>query len=149
MRTTLESGAWIEHVPIQDLKGKHKRDFDRAGKPKIAPGAVDSDGSVDVGVLLAGVDVMAFSAARADALWAIIITGWSYDVPVPQHDRGSGEITGLDEALEEIPLDDYEEIGALLARFMEKLDRRPDPKQGITSSSNGSSPARAGGSRKG
>jgi hypothetical protein len=26
VRTTLESGAWVEHVPIQDLKGRHIRD---------------------------------------------------------------------------------------------------------------------------
>jgi len=148
MRTELASGAWIEHVPIQDLRGRHRRDYERAGKPRVAPGSVDASGDIDIGVLLAGMDVTSYGLAKKDALWAIIIGGWSYDAPVPVFDRGSGEVTGTD-ALDDIPIDDYDEIEQLLAPFEAKLNRRPDPKSSTSSGSNGSSPARAGGSRRG
>jgi hypothetical protein len=137
MRTTLESGAWIEHVPIQDLKGKHKRAYDRAGKPPVPPEAVDEDGGVDVRAIVTGMDVMSFGAARQDALWLMLIDSWSWDLPVTADSLG------------ELPLDDYDEIGLLFAPFEKKLNRRADPKGAIISASNGLSPARAGGSRRG
>ena len=147
MRTDLSSGAWIEYVPVQDLKGKHKRLLDRTTKMSLPAGAISDDGSVDVGALMGGLDMFAFSAAKQDALWALLIITWSYDeLPVPQ--VRDGEVMGA-ESFDELPLDDYEEITALFAPHAEKLARRPDPKSLITSGSNGSSPARARGSRTG
>jgi hypothetical protein len=146
MRTTLESGAWIEHVPIGDLKGKHKRALDRAGKPAAIGDAITDEGKVDVRTLVSGMDISSWMAAKQDALWAVLIEAWSYDLPVPELDGDA--IVGAD-SLGELPLDDYEEIERLFEPYAEKLARRPDPKTSTTSSSNGSSPARAGGSRTG
>lgn len=148
MRTTLESGAWVEHLPVQDLRYGHKRALERAGKLALGPGVVDEDGQVDMAAVVAGLDVKGLSAARQDALWAMVITGWSYDLPVPQLDKASGTVTGA-EAFDDLPLGDAEEIEMLLQPFAEKLGRRPDPKSSITSGSNGSPRAAANGSRRG
>ena len=147
MQTTLESGAWIKHVPIQDIKGKHIRDYARAGKGRIADEAVDDEGQVDVRALVTGMDLGEAQEEKHDALWAIVIESWSYEFPVPKFDRGSGETSGT-EVLEEIPGDDYQEIDLLLQPFAKKLTARPSPKGATTSASNGSSKAKASGSRR-
>lgn len=147
VRTTLESGAWVEHIPLQGIKGKHIRDYARAGKSGISEDAVDDDGQVDVRALVTGVDLGEVQESKHDALWAIVITGWSYEFPVPKFERGSGETAGA-EVLEEIPGDDYQEIDLLLQPFAKKLTARVSPKGAITSSSNGSSKARANASRR-
>lgn len=149
MRTTLESGAWIEHVPVGELKGAHKRAMNRVAKPSVSPGAIDDEGGVDVRELVAGMDIGAWMEDRQDALWAMLITAWSYDLPVPELDKAAGVVTGAD-AFGELPLDDYEEIGRTLAPHAEKLARTPDPKSSTTSASNGSSRGSAArGSRTG
>ena len=148
VRSTLESGAWIDHVPVQDIKGKHIRDYARAGKNRISRDAVDDDGNVDVGTIVEQMDMGETQENKHDALWAIVITAWSYQVPVPVFDRGSGETSGV-EVLDELPGDDYAEIDRLLAPFGKKLTAKPNPKGATTSSSNGSSRARAGASRQG
>lgn len=148
MRTTLESGAWIEHVPVQALTYGHKRALSRAARMQVPDGALDDEGSVSMRGMLAGMDITAWTAAKQDALWALLITAWSWDTPVPALDKGTGEITGGD-ALDGIPIDDADEIEAILAPHAEKLARRPDPKGSTTSGSSGSSPARGSASRKG
>jgi len=145
MRTTLTSGAWIEHTPIQDLKGGHKRALDRVGKPRLGEGALGADGQFNIGAAIAGMDITSFSALRRDALLALIITGWSYEMAVPELDKAAGEVTGAD-SFDDIPLDDYEELEKFIEPFAAKLSRRPDPKAkgaAITTASNGSSRASA------
>lgn len=144
MRTTLESGAWIEHVPVQDLKGKHKRLIDRTTRLSVPDGAVGDDGKVDVGAVMGSVDMVAFGAAKQDALWALLIDKWSFDLPVPE--LVGSEVENA-EAFGELPLDDYEAVTELFAPFAEKLARRPDPKGATTSASSGLSRAAANGSR--
>ncbi len=149
VRTTLESGAWVEHVPIQDLKGKHIRDYARAGKSNIDGSAVDDEGTIDVRAIVTSTDIGEQQEVKHDALWAICITGWSYEgIQVPRFDRGEGRPIGA-EVLEEIPAADYAEIDELLEPFAVKLTAKPRPKGVTTSASNGSSPARASGSRRG
>jgi hypothetical protein len=143
VRTDLESGAWIEHVPVQDLRYGHKRALDRAVRYNVPAGAVDDEFNVDVAGLLAGFDISGMRASREEALFALLITAWSYELPVPELDKASGIVTGA-EAIDELPIDDAEEIGRILAPHAEKLGRRPDPKGSTTSSSNGSSRANAG-----
>lgn len=142
MRTELESGAWVEYIPIQALKYKHKRVLERAAKMSIAPEAVGDDGSISVRELVANMDLAQWVATRQDALWALLIIEWSFDVPVPVIDEETGTVAGIG-AAGEIPLDDALEIEQLLAPHAEKLTRKPDPKNSITSGSNGSSRARA------
>lgn len=139
MRTTLESGAWIEHVPLQELKGKHKRDLDGVGKPKPV---FDERGEFDQQATIGSLDVMTWMSAKRDALWAMVIEKWSFDLPLPLFDRASGEVENA-ESFGELPLEDFEEIEVLMEAFDEKLSRRPDPKGTTTSASNGSSRASA------
>jgi hypothetical protein len=141
MRTTLESGAWIEHVPIGELKGKHKRALERAGKPVLGGDSISDEGKVDVRALVSGMDISSWMAAKQDALWAVLIDAWSYDLPVPELE---GDAIVSADSLGELPLDDYEEIERLFEPYAAKLARRPDPKTSTTSSSNGSSRASAG-----
>jgi len=148
LRTTLESGAWIEHVPVQDLKGKHIRDYARVAKMRMTRNDVDDEGEVDVGGLVERMDLAEMDEARHDALWAMLITAWSYEFPVPVFDRGSGTVAGAG-VLEEISAEDYAQIDEILDPHAKKLRRRPNPKSSTTSASNGSSPARASGSRRG
>lgn len=146
MRTTLESGAWIEHVPIQDLKGKQIRDYARAGKSHIGRDAISDEGDVDVRTIVEQTDLGKKQEDRHDALLAIVITAWSYDFAVPVFDRGSGETSGA-EVLDEIPGDDYREIDEFLEPFEKKLTAKPNPKAreaATTTGSNGSSRASAG-----
>lgn len=146
VRTELSSGAWIEHRSMGDLKGSDKRALGRVGKPQVAVGP---GGEIDVQTMVSGMDVLGYVAGQQDAVWALIITGWSYDLPVPVLDKTSGVLTGA-EAYEEIPLDDFDEIEALMEPYTAKLSRRPDPKGTTTSSSNGRSRASAApGSPKG
>ena len=150
MRSDLPSGATIDYVPVQELKGKHKRLLDRAAKMSLPPSVISEEGKVDMSALMGSVDMFAFGAAKQDVLWALLIITWSYDnLPVPQ--VRDGDVIGA-ESFDEIPLDDYEAIAALLAPHAAKLARRPDPKAtaaATTTGSNGSSPARAHASRTG
>ena len=142
MRTTFGSGAWVEHVPIQELKGKHKRDLGKVGKPVPV---FTAGGDFDQAATMTGVDVMTWLAAKRDATWAMLIGDWSFELSVPEFDRASGEVSGA-EAFGELPLDDFEELEALMEPFEEKLARSPDPKAreaATTTSSNGSSRASA------
>jgi len=148
-RTTLESGAWIEHVPVQDLKGRHIRDYARAGKSNIDGSAVDDEGTIDVRAIVTSTDIAEQQETKHDALWAICITGWSYDgIPVPVFDRGEGKALGA-AVLDDIPAADYAEIDELLEPFAKKLTARPSPKGTITTASNGSSRGKAGSSHRG
>lgn len=143
MRTELESGAWVEHTPIQDLKARDKDAVSRLVTANLPvtegqemPG-LDAEGRADLLML------------QRDAVWAQVLSGWSFDLPLPVI---SGAVIGNRESLAELPLDDYDELIALLTPFAVKLLRVPSPKgppAATTSSSNGSSRARAHGSRKG
>lgn len=146
MRTTLESGAWVEHVSIQDVKGKHIRAYRRAVSLHVPGEAVGDDGDIDRRALVTGLDLGERREARGDAVAAIILTAWSYDVPVPDLE-GYSVVNG--ESLGELPADDLIEVERILEPFAAKLDDKPDPKEATTSASNGSSRARAAGSRRG
>lgn len=149
MRTTLDSGAWVEHVPIQGLTARHYRDWQRIGV-SITEDAVGDDGEVDVRALVTGIDIGLQNLDKESALFGILISAWSYELPVPAFDRPSG-LTANAESIEELPGEDYREIFLLLQPFREKLDIKPNPKAPVaatTTSSNGSSRGRASGSRR-
>ncbi len=147
MRTELQSGAWVEHRPITDLKAKDKDAMARVTRYTLPEGlsVAELDGDLDVSALAAGLDVMAFSLAQRNAVLARIITAWSYDLPVPVVEGAA--IIG-EESIGEIPLDDFAQIEELLAPYIAKLQRRPDPKGATISSSNGSSKASPRGSHR-
>lgn len=146
MKSELPSG-WVEHCPLAALKGRDKDVVARivaaqlpAAEGQQLPG-LDRAASIRIGVL------------QRDAVWAQVLTGWSYDLPLPHitGEHGAEEIAGRD-SIGELPLDDFEALGALLAPYVVKLTRAPDPKGHLTvttSSSNGSSRAKAGNSPTG
>lgn len=142
MRHDLTSGAWIEITPLQDLKGKDRDRFDRAFRHQLP---VHDDGAVDVGAAVtARISVAEF---RRNAAIACLITAWSFTgpggepLPVPGVDD-QGAITSA-ASIGECSLDDENEIEKILDPYLVKL-RRPDPKEGTTSASNGRSRAKAG-----
>jgi len=142
VKTELASGAWVEHRPIQDLRAKDKDAVSLSVKMAIP---VTEDGEIDrsQGLLFSG----AMQLAARNAVIARVITGWSYDVPVPYFE--AAEVHNA-ESIDEIPIDDFNEIEQLLEPYLAKLRQRPDPKKGITSGSSGSSRASAAhGSRTG
>ena len=144
MKTTLESGAWVEHRPIQDLKAKDKDAVSLSVKMAIP---VTEDGEIDrsQGLLMTG----AMQLAARNAVLARVITGWSYEAPVPQFE--ASEVHNAD-SIDEIPIDDFNEIEELLAPYLAKLRQKPNPKAqtaATTTSSNGSSRASAHPSRTG
>lgn len=135
MKTTLTSGAEIEHRPIQDLKAKDKDAVSQSVKMAI-PMTEDGEFDRSQGMVFSG----AMGLAARNAVIARVITSWPYG-PVPYYE--AGEVHGA-ELIDEIPLDDFNELEDLVAPYLAKLRQRPDPKKGTTSGSSGSSPASAG-----
>lgn len=149
MRTELPSGAWVEHRPIHELKRRDKRAMSsvlRLVLPLTADGELDTAAAAE-GVTLTG--GLMYEAATTAA--ACILTGWSYDLPLPRWDA-ERQVTENGASLDEIPLEDSDALDALLAPYTAKLLARPDPKDprtATTSSSNGSSRAKAPSSPRG
>lgn len=142
MKTDLESGAWVEHRPIQDLKAKDKDAVSLSVKMAIP---LTEDGEIDrsQGLLMSG----AMQLAARNAVIARVITGWSYDAPVPFFE--ASEVHGI-EAIDEIPIDDFNEIEELIAPYLAKLRQKASPKPTTsTSSSTSSRASSAHASRKG
>ena len=61
------------------------------GKPEVA---LTPSGEPDVASMLGGMDIMTWVADQKDAIWALAITGWSYELPVPVLD--GGQVTGAE-----------------------------------------------------
>jgi hypothetical protein len=141
MRHDLTSGAWVEMRPLQDLKAKDKFAVGAAVRMLIP---FNDEGEPDLkgGMTLGG----SMQTRSLNAVLARVVTAWSYELPKPVFEYE--QITSED-SIDELPLDDFNEIEDLLAPYLAKLRKRPDPKGATTSSSNGSSPARASGSRRG
>ena len=138
MKTTLESGAWVEHRPIQDMRAKDKDAVSLSVKMAIP---ITEDGEIDrsQGLLMSG----SMQLAARNAAIARVITAWSYEWPVPYFE--AGEVHGA-ELIDEIPIDDFNEIEELIEPYLKKLRHKPNPKAqvaGTTTSSNGSSRASA------
>lgn len=144
VKTIFESGAWVEHRPIQDLKAKDKDAVSLSVKMAIP---ITEDGEIDrsQGMVFSG----AMQLAARNAVIARVVTGWSYEVPVPYFE--AAEVHGA-ESIDEIPIDDFNEIEELIAPYLAKLRQKPNPKAqaaGTTTSSNGLSRASGHASRTG
>lgn len=147
MRTELPSGAWIEHRPVQDLRGKDKDAVTMAVRMVIP---MTADGEVDLsqGMTMGG----ELQIKSRNAVIARVITAWSFTAedggPLPVPEWAGREIVNED-SIGELPLDGLNEIEELIAPYLAKLRARPDPKGATTSSSNGLPRAKAHGSRRG
>ena len=142
MRHTFGTGEWVELIPLADLRIKHKKKL-LAVTNSIVP--VSPDGEFDrAAVISRHGSWQAYTALHGStqfaALIALVVTAWSWDVPVPQITDGA-LIHG--ESIDEVPL----ELEDLLAPYLTRLTRDPDPKEVTSSSSNGVPPGRAKASR--
>ena len=151
MRVTFGSGNWIDVLPIQGLKAKHKDAAEASIKMYVS---FDKDGNPD----LSGMPFsMSIAKARRNAVMAMCITNWSFTtqqldpegvpvegtemlLPVPQWTAdGAQGLIQYEESFGELDIDDMTDLETFFAPYMEKLVRKPDPKATTTSSSNGSS----------
>lgn len=148
VRTELDEGKWVEHLPVAELKGKHVRGYRRSSAMQIGEDVVDDDGDVDVRALVTGMDLGDVAESKSDAVIAICVTAWSFGVPPPVIELSSGQVTGA-EVLDELDADDLIAVEQLLAPHGKKLATRPDPKKSTTSGSSGSSRGRASAGRRG
>ena len=145
MRHDLESGAWVEMTPLQELRGKDRDRFEKAVRFGLP---LTEDGELDV---MRGVaERIDTRQVRRNAAMGCFITAWSFEkdgepLPVPGLDD-LGRVA-RPEVIGDYPIDDEDGIEALIAPYLAKL-RRPDPKETTTSSLNGRSKAPAA-SRKG
>ena len=137
MKTTFESGAWVEHRLIQDMVAKDKDAVSLSVKMAIP---ITEDGEIDrsQGLLMSG----AMQLAARNAVIARVITAWSYVAPVPYFE--AQEVHDA-ESIDGIPIDDFNELEALIAPYLDKLRQRPNPKATTTTKSSTSS--RANGAR--
>ena len=158
MRTDLESGAWIEHRPIQELKGKDRDAIMRSGRFAFSlPAQLDQAGiQAAVAEAASNVGPHEFGITYRNATWGRVLTAWSFTgddgapLPLPATEN-DGHVVNAG-SIGELPLDDFAALEDLFAPYVAKLLRQPDPKgspSGTTSSSNGSPRARATGSPKG
>lgn len=150
MRVDLASGHYIDIVPLGGLKARHRDAHD--GAPKIYI-QFDDAGNPQ----MSGVPISASIATlQRDGLLSTLISGWSFTddpdggtsgqpLPLP---HWTGEEIENHASIGDIPLDDFYEIEAILQPYLEKVRRRPDPKETTTGASTGTSRGRAG-SRKG
>lgn len=143
MRHTFGTGEWVEVIPLTDLRIKHKKRL-YAATNAIVPMTVEGDFDPKAVVERHG-SWQAYSALRDStqlaALIALVVTAWSWDVPVPQ--IADGALIHAESA-DEVPL----EMEDLLSPYLTRLTRDPDPKEVTSFASNGSSPAKARASQK-
>ena len=135
MRHELESGAWVDMTPVDELRGRDRDRYERAVRFQLP---VTETGDLDA---VRGVAERIDSrVVRRNAAMGCFITAWSYGLPVPGLDE-LGRVAHP-EVIGDYPIGDEDEIEHLIAPYLAKL-RRPDPKETTTSSSNGRSKARA------
>lgn len=137
MRHTFESGAWVEVLPIGDLRVKHKDRLRRAQHYGTPFG--------EDGIDWAAVDArpggrrqwsMDWEAHQRNVVLALILQDWSYPAPKPV-------LADDDELLNEDSIGEADfELEYVAEPYLAKLTKeKPDPKAVTTSSSSGPSPA--------
>lgn len=123
MRHELASGAWVDLRPVQDLKSRDRDVWDDAHDQAMGVSASIANMEIDVREIAVSPARLARLPRRA--LLARLLTAWSYEeLPRP---RWAGGIEN-EESLAEVPLDDMDEITALLEPYVARIQARPDPK---------------------
>jgi hypothetical protein len=132
----------VELIPLDALRIKHKKRLLRIGNALVP---MTAGGEFDPAAVLAKYGSwQAYNELHSDtqfaAVIALVVTAWSSDAPVPKiADDGCLMYA---ESVDEAPLG----LEDLLAPYLTRLTREPDPKEvstATTSSSNGVSPAKA------
>lgn len=123
MRHTFESGEWVDLLPIQDLKVKHR---DKLIETANYGAALNDDGEVDRAAIAATPGGPArywlrYQRRRRDITVALVVQAWSYPVPVPEV-TPDGELINADSVGETDA-----ELVHLIEPYLDKLSRDPDP----------------------
>ena len=132
MRHELTSGAWVEMRPIQSIVVRDREVYEAPLQFEVGIGADNKPDFSDRKFSLA------LPVAQKRSLLCRVLTGWSYDLVRP---TWAGGIENED-SFSEIPLDDYDEIEELIRPWIDKINKKPDPKGSrsvTTTASNGSS----------
>lgn len=108
MKVDLPSGAWIEFrdslVARDKFKVQNSLKFKvKDGKEQEVSGGITND--------------------MRNALLAQLITAWSLDAPLPSADFEAGM-----EAIDVMPIDDYNKLQDEVEPLLEKVSFRPNPK---------------------
>lgn len=147
MKVTFSSEAWVEMRGSDELTARDKAAMYDA---TFLPSPMTADMS---GARLPATVSMGLIEQQTYAVLASVIITWSYQFPLPKDD-GSVDLEGhltWDESLKRLPLDDWNELEEAVAPHLAKL-RSGGPKgprtPATSSTSNGTSRARAGSSRK-
>ncbi len=130
MRHELPSGAWIDLRPVTDLKVRDREVYE-APLMDFEVG-MGPDGKPDMGGHTFSLKI---PKVQRKALLCRLMTGWSYEWARP---AWAGGIEN-EESFAELPLDDWDEIEALLAPYIAKIAVRPNPKGGRSATSTSSS----------
>jgi len=132
----------VELIPLADLRIKHKKklfEITNSIVPMTTAGEFDT-----AAVLKEHGSWQAYNELHSNvqfaALVGIVVTAWSWDMPIPAVINGALVNAG---SIDEVPL----ELEDLLAPYLTRLTRDPDPKEVTSSSSNGVPPGRAKASR--
>lgn len=137
MRIDLPSGGWVDVIPIQDLKGKHRSKLNACVNTGV-PYTEDADlDRVKIDAMPGGYPAFneAWKARRQALTAAIVITAWSYDpLPIPSIDEGTRDVVNA-ASMDEVGLDVFDAIEP----HLRKLSRDPNPKGLITSTPTGPS----------
>jgi len=144
---TFGTGEWCELRPVTYLRMQH---FDQLAELANDHTPLNGDGEVD----WAAIDKLPGGRGRWGARWqryrrdlviAMVLESWTYDLPLPAI-NADGDPVNLDSIGNAGP-----ELGFWIQPYVDYLTSGPDPKgspTATTSSSNGSSPAKASASRK-
>jgi hypothetical protein len=139
MRHDLESGAWVELRPVQDLKVRDREVYEA---PLLDfEVTVGADGKPDYSGRKFSLKA---PQAQRRALLCRLMTAWSYDMARPSWAGGIEN----EESFSELPLADWDDIEALLKPYIAAIQNKPDPKgsrSATTTASNGSSTTTAKG----
>lgn len=141
MRHDFPSGAWAELRPLSELRGKDKRIIDAA---RFTGYVRDDDGDPDIPATTAtlgaaGRTELYLGNVRA-ATAALVITSWSFGIPVPVIDPQAKTVTGGQALDEELGLDDLNELESVLLPYSLALQRQPDPKAPAAATTTSSAP---------
>lgn len=158
--TNEETTAWVDILPIQALKSKHKDAVMAAIKLYVS---LDDKGQPDLSRLPI---TMSIPKAQRNIAIAILVSSWSFSscqfddqgapvdgteqpLPVPtwSADGAAGIITDED-SIGELDIDDLNWLEQVLEPYLAKIRFRPDPKGTTTESSNDTSRGKASRSPK-
>lgn len=143
MRITFESGGWVEVIPPQNLKMKHR---DTYKELVYSETPLDAEGNADKALIETWPGgwpkyVRTWTRLRDALVAAIILTGWSYGDVRPAISEDGTQLLNR-ESLGEADL----EFMDVIEMYLEQFTREPDPKARVvatTTSSNGRSKAKA------